>query len=261
MADITSANVVGYYGKDITKGKGKVSMFSLAFSDVSGDGFNFNTGLNVKNVKGTDDSNTSDHVLLWDPTKAGGAGGYLTLWYYDDGSEAGWCDPDGNYIDDPDWSIVKDGFAAGSAFWFEPVDDQEKEMTISGAVDGADYIEPPLAGGKQLSMFSNPFPVQIQLNDKNQLVCSGITGTDDSNTSDHLLLWDPTKAGGAGGYLTLWFYDDGAGDCGWCDPDGNYIDDPEWSMFPDGFAPGTAFWFEPVNANEKCFRFLNPIKK
>ena len=253
MADITSANVVGYTTTGLAQGAGKFSMIGLTFNNAAGENLQLNGGLKVENATGTDDSGTSDHLKLWDPTRAGGAGGYLTFWFYDDGEESGWCDPDGNYVEDGDYA---DGFPAGTAFWYEAIDAKEKSFSVSGGVEGADYIEPPLASGKQFSMFADPYPVTLQLN-SDHLVCSGLTGTDDSGTSDHLKLWDATRAGGAGGYLTFWFYDDGA-ESGWCDPEGNYVEDGEYA---DGFAPGTPFWLEPIDAKAKTLRFVNPITK
>ena len=246
FADIVSSEVVGYTSKDLTKGTGKLSMVAGTFSGIGTDGFQMNGNMTVAGVKGGTDALSSDTLLLWDPTLAGGAGGYTTYYYYDDGEEAGWCDPEDAYVEDN----LPNGFASGTAFWFKAYDGADKDITFSGAVEGADYVVPALSGGTQLSMVANAYPVALQLNDENCVSFTGLKGGTDALSSDTLLLWDPTLAGGAGGYTTYYYYDDGE-EAGWCDPEDAYVED----NLPNGFAAGTAFWFKPYNAGEREIKF------
>lgn len=248
MADIVSSDIVGYTSKDLTKGAGKLSMVAATFGGIGTDGFQMNGNMVVENVKGSDYSGTSDQLLLWDPTMAGGAGGYKTFYYYDDGVEAGWTDvATESYVE----TSYPDGFPAGSAFWFRAVDGADKGITFSGAIEDADYIEPPLSDGTQLSMVADAYPVPLKLNDVTCVKFTGVVGSDYSGTSDQLLLWDPTMAGGAGGYKTFYYYDDGS-EAGWTDvATETYVE----QVYPDGFPVGTAFWFKPYTATGRTIRF------
>ena len=251
---IVSSEVVGYTSKDLTKGTGKLSMVAGTFNGVGTDGFQMNGNMTIAGIKGgTAGAIDSDTLLMWDPTKAGGAGGYTTFYYYDDGEEAGWCDPaTDDYVEKS--AAYADGFPAGSAFWFKAIDGADKDITFSGAVEGADYIEPALSDGKQLSMIASAYPVALQLNDTACVKFTGLVGgTAGAIDSDTLLLWDPTKAGGAGGYTTFYYYDDGS-EAGWCDPaTDDYVENS--AAYASGFPAGTAFWFKPYTATGRTIRF------
>ena len=248
MADVVSSDIVGYTSKDLTKGAGKLSMVAGTFGGIGTDGFQMNGNMTVSNVKGADSSFFADQLLMWDPTMASGAGGYRTFYYYDDGVDAGWTDAASEtYVED----AYPNGFPAGSAFWFKAYDGATKDITFSGAVEAAEYVEPPLSAGKQLSMVANAYPVSLKLNDANMVTFTGIVGSDSSFAADQFLLWDPTMASGAGGYRTFYYYDDGA-DAGWTDAASElYVEE----TYPNGFPVGTAFWFKPYTAAERTIRF------
>ncbi|MBQ4471353.1 MAG: hypothetical protein II946_03420 [Kiritimatiellae bacterium] len=249
--EIVSSDVVGYNSNNLTTGKNKLTMVGGSFAGIGTEGFQLNGNITVKNIKGGSDSGDSDTLLMWDPTKAGGAGGYNTFYYYDDGTDAGWCDlATDDYVENT--PAYANGFPAGSAFWFQAIDGATKDITFSGAVEDADYVEPPLSSGKQLSMVANAYPTQLQLNSTAMVEFTGLKGGSDSGDSDTLLVWDPTKAGGAGGYNTFYYYDDGT-DTGWCDL---ATDDYVEVTYPNGFAVGTAFWFNPINAAAKNIKFI-----
>ncbi len=121
FADITSQNVVGYNTTSLSTGKSKYSMIGGSFSSVSGTGFQMNGDMTISNIKGgTNGVTDSDTLLMWDPTQAGGAGGYITFYYYDDGSEKGWCDPvTDDWIENSD--AYKNGLPVGIGLWFNPL--------------------------------------------------------------------------------------------------------------------------------------------
>ena len=229
-----------------------MTMVAGSFAGVSTDGFQMNGNMSVTNIKGGMGATDSDILMMWDPSIAGGAGGYISFYYYDDGAEAGWCEPEnGNYVEESE--KYADGFAVGSAFWFRAIDGATKDITFSGAVESADYVEPAMSSGKQLSMVANAYPTQLQLNDTKMVEFSGLKGGSDTGDSDTLLMWDPTMAGGAGGYITFFYYDDGF-EAGWCEPEnGNYVEESD--EYADGFAVGTAFWFKPINDAAKSIKF------
>ncbi|MCR5414957.1 MAG: hypothetical protein K6F50_09580, partial [Kiritimatiellae bacterium] len=175
FADITSQNVVGYNTTSLTTGKSKLSMIGGSFCAVNGNGFQMNGDMTISNITGGSGASDADTLLMWDPTKFGGAGGYTTFYYYDDGFEKGWCHPaTGDYVEKAD--TYKNGFPAGSAFWFKPIDGATKEITFSGAVEDADYVEPALSEGKKLSMIANAYPVALKLNDSTNVAFTGLKG-------------------------------------------------------------------------------------
>ena len=123
MAEVSS-NVVGYYGEDATKGAQKLTMTGVAMTDIAGGALNLNKGFAVDGITGGEDSGYADNILVWDPT---GPGGYLTFYFYDDGSESGWTAPDEYYLGDPECAY-NTFFKPGKAFWFRPIDANEKTL-------------------------------------------------------------------------------------------------------------------------------------
>ena len=102
-------------------------MVAGLFAGVNTDGFQMNGNLNITNIKGGTGATDSDILMMWDPSIAGGAGGYISFYYYDDGAEAGWCEPEFNqYVDQSE--KYADGFPVGTAFWFFPIDDAVKSI-------------------------------------------------------------------------------------------------------------------------------------
>ncbi len=247
---------VGYNTSSLTTGAGKLSMIGGSFASVSGSGFQMNGDMTISNIKGGGGATDSDTLLMWDPTQASGAGGYITFYYYDDGSEKGWCDPmTDDWVENSE--AYANGFPAGSAFWFNAIDNSEKAITFSGAVEDADYVEPAIAEGKQLSMVANAYPVGLKLNSTSGVVFTGLTGGGGATDSDTLLMWDPTQASGAGGYITFYYYDDGS-EKGWCDPmTDDWVENSE--AYANGFPVGSAFWFNPIDTKTKTIRFIKPF--
>ncbi|MCR5414065.1 MAG: hypothetical protein K6F50_04980 [Kiritimatiellae bacterium] len=253
---VESANIVGYNTTDLTTGKGKLSMVGGSFTSVSGAGFQMNGDMTVSNIKGGSGASDADTLLMWDPTKFGGAGGYTTFYYYDDGSEAGWCDPaTDDYVEKSD--TYKNGFPAGSAFWFNAIDTATKTITFSGAIEDADYVEAPLANGKQLSMIANAYPVALKLNDSTNVAFTGLKGGSGASDSDTLLMWDSSKFGGAGGYTTFYYYDDGS-EKGWCDPaTDDWVENSD--AYKNGLPAGMGLWFNPLSATSHTIQFKKPL--
>ena len=249
---MTSANVVGYYNNGLTQGKNKLSLIGGAMVDITTGGVQLNNGVKVTGIKGATGSAGADHLKLWDPTAVGGAGAYIEFYFYQDGDpdNDGWCDPgtDDNIEKTPKY---KNGFPAGTGFWYKAADNAEKDITFSGAVEDAAYIEPPMSEGKQLTMFANAYPVMTQFNPiggKTMVSFSGLKGATGSAGADHIKMWDPAGASGAGKYIEFYFYQDGDPDNdGWCDP-GTDDNIEKTAKYKNGLPVGTAFWFKPADA-------------
>ncbi len=251
-ADVESG-IVGYNTMDLNTSK--LSMIGGSFASTSGTGFQMNSDMTVSNAKGGTGATDADTLKLWDPTLYSGAGGYINFYYYDDGSEAGWCDPaTDDYVENSE--AYANGFPAGTAFWFNPIDSATKTITFSGGIEDADYVEPALSSGKKLSMVANAYPVALQLNDATCVEFTGLTGGTGATDADTLKMWDATLYSGAGGYINFYYYDDGS-EAGWCDPaTDDYVENSE--AYASGLPVGTALWFNPINANTRTIQFKKP---
>ena len=109
MAEITSANVVGYKTDALTDGN--FNMVSVSFNNVDGTGVQLNGGnVTFENlITGFDFSDGPDLIEVWNPETSG----YTYHYFYD---QDGWTDDSGNGYFEDDYP---DGLPAGAAFWYE----------------------------------------------------------------------------------------------------------------------------------------------
>ena len=171
-------------------------------------------------------------------------GGYKTYYYLNDGYDlvkddgttaAGWCDGEGN--------LVEDEFTAGVAAWFKSVPG-DGSATISGAVseENSKTIDCPVG----FALRANTFPVTATLN-SSSITSEDITGVD----FDGDLVFQTTAPqiqvpAATGGYKTYYYLndgydlvkDDGTTAAGWCDGEGNLVSDT--------IPAGQGFWTKGV---------------
>ena len=223
MADIESANVVGYASKDTPAAT--FAIYIAPFEAVAG-GTDVNTLLST-GVSGVDYA--EDAYLTAAQIQVPNASGYTTLYYfndgwYDDGTEegalkAGWCDSDG-YIVDLD-------LIPGVSFWFKSVS-AVANPTIAGAVPGTDKASIDCPTG--FALRANTYPVAIDVND-GKMTSSDIVGVD--YAEDAYKSAPQIQIPNASGYTTLYYFNDGWYDdgteegalkAGWCDSDGYIVD-------------------------------------
>ena len=109
MAEITSANVVGY--QTATLADNNFTMIANPYpvaTQLNSD------AVAVANLTGGDNCEVADRIWIWNPTKLG----YDRFFYYDDTEEAGWVDDaDMEYIENIEgW---EDGIPAGQGMYFK----------------------------------------------------------------------------------------------------------------------------------------------
>ena len=221
-------SIVGYTSKEAVKGK--FLIVGAQFDAVKG-----GRAINdlVSGVQGVD----FDDAKTWKTTAAQiqipSTSGYDVYYYlndgwYDNGTtdgdyKAGWCDGDGNIADREIDSMV--------AFWFKSVP-SDATATIAGAVPSSKEavdVDCP----ENFALRANAFPKAVALNsDAMQTV--GITGVDydDQNVwkANASQIQIPSTTGYAVYYyLNDGWYDNGTTDgdykAGWCDGDGNIVND------------------------------------
>ena len=239
------SQTVGYTTQEITDGQ--FAMVGVQFEGVaSGDGEialkDFITG----DFKGTDwDENdeyfqTATEIQVWDGTT------YAYYYYLNEHTiepgtawevkvEKGWCD---------DWgeSAAEVTFIPGQAVWFH---NRTGDCTITtpGQVITEDDTEIPCANNT-FTMAANFMPVELDLNNEDQVAYDGIVGTDwDENdeyfqTATEIQVWDGTTYAYYY-YLNEHTIEPGTAwevkvEKGWCD---------DWGEFAsDTIAVGRGFW-------------------
>ena len=227
---IVSSDIVGYSTDNLTSGK--FNMSGIVFNSVGGGDVDLND-MTFPGVTGADNVDDSDTILVWDPATSG----YTTYWYYyEDGADEediAWY----GYLDEPTT------LAAGTAFWYKAKAGSGKAITQSGAVESDADVSFNLTGGK-FNMAINPYPTAIDLNDSDTVVFSAVTGADNVDDSDTILVWNPSTSG----YTTYWYYyEDGAdeADIAWY----GYLDEPT------SLPAGTAFWYKAKAGTGKAITF------
>ena len=245
-------NAAGFCSQDDIR-TGKYNTSAGVFQKIDGTGFKLNEDMTVDGVKGGDNLAVADQIQFWTFTDAG-IGTYEDYYYYDDGSEAGWSKVgDGDpYFED----VHPEGLQAGTGFWYLATKDERiRKITFAGGVNMAAYIDKEIVGGKY-SFFGNPYPINLMLNDADQVKWEGVKGGDNLAVADQIQLWTFTDAG-IGTYEDYYYYDDGS-EAGWSKVgDGDpYFED----VHPEGLAVGTPFWYLAKEGSGKYARFFSPIK-
>ena len=200
MAEITSANVVGYVTKTSRAG---FNFYAPAFKNCS------STVLNVQDIKLSGDNVTdyTDNIQILDE---GGATSHLFVWIpaEDLGAEVGgWANDEGTdlaeYFIKPGESILIS------------TENEEVAVTFSGEVISGDFNLKSVAG---FNFFGNATPVDIDVQSIK------IAGADVTDYTDNIQILDD---GGATEHLFVWIpaEDLGAEVGGWANDDGTDLDE------------------------------------
>ena len=229
---IESANVVGYNTDTITAMK--FSMLAVPFESTNDDGYKLNECLAGINLTGTEEASTADQIQFWNAA----SGTYENWFYYDAGDEwTGWWDViTGNSLFE---DVYPNGLPAGTAFWYKSAATAANNgtATVSGQVPDAATVDFEILRGK-FNMVASAYPVALKLNDANQVVWTGATGSEEASTSDQIQIWDATT----GTYENWFYYDAGDEWTGWWDViTGNSLFE---DVYPNGLAIGKPFWYK-----------------
>jgi len=264
---ITSANIVGYTGNTLVKGK--YNMIALPFSAVAGGNSRLADAMSGSGWFGHDDMNLADNIKVWYP----GTQGYKTYYWWEDETHLydGWyCNDGATFFDDAPEN--EDGLECGWTAWYlSRGTESNPAVTFSGAVEPADDVKVTIYGGGY-NLVANPFPTAFQPNadqpwwsdshtEPKLVDWNGPTCNDDMNQADNIKLWSPATDG----YITYYYWADSSHEYdGWYASDGvNYFeDDPKRPASANGIQGGEVFWYlsranKGVNRN---ITFFNPTK-
>ena len=226
FADVTSANTVGYTGKDSIE-KDKFYILAGQFEGVAG-GKCVNDILGA--VTGVDYDDDNNFWTTATQIQIPKAIGYTTYYYLNDGwgedengefYKPGWCDSFGVLVD----VEIPDGVA----IWFKNKVDTDSTWTHSGAVpaENAKRVEYPTA----FALRSNAYPVAFKLNSE-VMDSSEVVGVDYDDDNNFWTTATQIQIPKAIGYTTYYYLNDGWGEDengefykpGWCDSFGVLVD-------------------------------------
>ena len=274
LADVTSANVVGYTEQPLVNGR--YNFVAVPLGSVGKDVmWNLNDNVQGKNLKGTDDDSTtegkqvSDQIQIWDPTQGSG-GGYTDIYLYDSVEYAeynGWWTYLGEKVGE---DIYQSGFPTGAGMWMLKRDEGKDAAIVPAGEVPADKTIVKRLYKSRYNQVSDPYPVRLNLNDATQVEWTDSIGTDDDSTtegklvSDQIQVWDPTQGTG-GGYTDIYMYknDEYAEYNGWWTYLGEKIGE---DIYTGGFDIGQQIWYLPrgefstEEANMCKITFFSPIK-
>ena len=259
VADVTSANVVGYAVKDdislkMDANKYAFTLMGLPFKSMKANGnwslndlaFSKLTGVNLK-------AGESDQIWLWVDK---GDGNYdYELWRYRNATY-GWVSVSSSSTKFD--TVHSDGLPAGTAFWFAAYNpDEAVTLNNSGEVGAADR-EVTLQRGK-FQFVSYPFPTNLKLNDPNMMDSSNCVGVNlKAAESDQIWFW-VQKEDGTWDY-ELWRYRNAT--YGWVSVASSSTKFE--SVHPNGVSVGAGFWYQSYdNGGSPTYtiKFKSPLAK
>ena len=266
LADVTSANIVGYTGNNLVAGK--YNLIALPFTAVAGGNMKLTEAMTGANWYPNDDANQADNIKVWDAT----TGGYVSYYYWEDDTHEydGWYDCKTGFSFFDDCPENADGLETGWTAWYLSRGGENPNVTFSGAVESADDFKVTIYGGSY-NLIANPFPSSFQPNadqpwwvrSEPKLVdWNGPTANDDANQADNIKLWDAAT----GGYTTYYYWEDSSHEYdGWYDAKTGFNffeDDPDRPENTNGIKGGEVFWYlsRAAKGNNRNITFLNPTK-
>ena len=129
--------------------------------------------------------------MIWNALTSG----YEKWYWYADDSHAwdGWYDEGSGEIAFE--TVHPDGLEPGSAVWFlSHANSQGGPAAFPGAVEEAATYTVTLIRGNY-NLFNNPYPVAFKFNDLENIDWSNAISGGNFDTSDQIMIWDPTTSG------------------------------------------------------------------
>ena len=244
MADIESANVVGYQNKSLDKGKFYILGVQFEGMDGTMDINQLVSGLT--GVEADEDGLFTKTAAQMQVPNAKGTYDiyyYLTNGWFDNGTEdgdfkPGWCDSNGVIAGEDDADL--DGqLTAGLSAWVKGVGAAET-FVQAGQVPLDDSVE--VQAPAKFALRANVYPIAFNLNDADKVSYSGLTAgdiDDDNfvNTASQIQVPNAKGTYDVYYYLSNGWYDNGTEDggykAGWCDSNGVIAGDAESDLTGD----------------------------
>ena len=263
VADVTSANIVGYMTP--TTVEDDFNMIAIPFYNVDGSGLDFNRDITVKGVATGEGAQECDFVHVY----INSDGWYFLYNHHDELApgqrghmDDGWYTTDDEEIGD----YFPDGFPVGTAMWYEAYADGERSeplsITFSGEVEGAKSVTLENLAGDDFNMISNPYPVAWDPNNAEAVQFENVATGEGAQDCDFIHVY----INGDGWYFLYNHHDElapgqrGHMDDGWYTTDDEEIGD----YFPDGIPAGTAMWYEAFGGADRAgdlgITFFSTIK-
>ena len=230
----TSVNMVGFQNVNVVS---NYNFIGANWNQVGGASAtpiqNLVSGAGLVSGNYNDDS---DLIVVWDVTKNGGTGGYVTYYLWNGDSK--WYEL-GN-----DSAPTTNTIATGQGFWIKHLG-AVTNITISGEVPvGSTNVT---YFGNGYTQFSSAYTYNMPINDPG-VIWQAVAGNYNDD-SDLIVVWDVTKNGGTGGYVTYYLWN---GDHNWYElgndsaPTANYI------------AMGSGAWFKHINGTTCTLTQIKP---
>jgi|GEM_PF-5401593 len=221
---VTSVNMVGYQNLNIVSNYNFIGNNWNQVGGVSAVPIQTVNGAGLVAGNYIDDA---DLIIIWDVTKNGGMGAYVTYYLYF--ADHRWYEL-GN-----DLAPTTNQIANGQGFWIKHIG-ASTNLTVSGEVPVVSTNVTIFGTG--YTQFSSAYTVDMPLNDTNVIWTA--TAGNYIDDSDLVIIWDVTKNGGLGAYVTYYFY----------------FADNKWYELGNDLAPtvnkipmGNGAWFKHINAS------------
>ena len=264
VADVTSANIVGYMTP--TTVEDDFNMITIPFCNVGGANIDFCNDIKFTGVVSGATATECDFVHVY----INGDGFYYFYYHHDNKQpgekghkEDGWYTTDNEDIAD----YFPDGLPLGTAMWYEAYPYAERSeplsVTFSGEVEGAESVTLENLASDDFNMIANPYPVAWDPNNSDDVEFSNIVTGATPTECDFIHAY----INGDGFYYFYYHHDNkqpgekGHKEDGWYTTDNEDIAD----YFPDGIPAGTAMWYEANPEAERAgdlgITFFNTISK
>ena len=253
LADITSANIVGYNTCSEMQASASENMFNLMaipFENTNGKGVSLND-LKFSNPTANARFANADQIQLWVKNESTGVYGY-EIWFL---KSTGWFAVSGGASFD---ETYKDGLPAGTAFWYRSAKKTggvAGNLTSAGAVVGDDIVKRTIVRD-DFNFVSYPYPVPLMLNDAEMVDWGECVANARFANADQIQLWVKNEATGV--YVYEIYYKTSSG---WKAVSGGNLFEVN---HPNGVSVGTGFWYKAkAKSGSESFdiTFKSPLAK
>lgn len=256
LADVTSANIVGYNTLSelqASSAKKLYNMLSIPFTAVDGKGISLDD-LVFSNGKSASMSGSADQIKLW-VLDENGVYTYQD-WYH---STSGWKGLSDSIKGLTCAQVYPNGLEAGTVFWYVATKRAVAgTYTTSGAVDSEVSVTRTIKRDSY-NFVSYPYPTPLKLNDSNSVDWGAAAKSSMSGSADKIYLWVYDEASGEYTY-EIWYVKSS----GWVGLSDAVKNKTFEDVYPNGVKVGTGFWYVAKSkSGSESFdiTFKSPLEK